>query len=261
MEDKDQLAMHYRQRLNEAEDLLKNGNKQGAKDICCDVRLKPDVVRCTNTIAIVLFTDALQGVYARARLNLMLAQIHAVDIHARKYAYECIDLLDLYRQMYTEATPLCAHDQQVFTTMENACKDIIDETERGKLRIQREKAEGTFRSRRQWVLLPDDGEIDPSGELKIEGFLRVGRHYKEVAHYVPLSRTPKLEGEADTDIDTEKDTEEEADDETKAGEEAEADEMEAILPVLPTEEDIVSAIIDGGQMMPPPSNDLGREEL
>lgn len=186
---------------------------------------------------------------------------------------------------------------------------------RGRLRIQQEKAGGTFQPRRQWKITPEGGIINPSGVVKIEGFLRVGRHYKEVAHYVPLSRTPKLEdgaaddvvanveGEADTDTDTDtdEDTEEEADEETEADDGAEADdetevddeaetdeeseteeeaetgtdidgeadkeaeaeavEMEASLPILSPEEEVVSVIIDDGQMTPPLSSDLGREEL
>lgn len=60
----------------------------------------------------------------------MLAQIYAVDKLARTYAYECIDLLDLYRQMYTESKPLSKHDDKVFKAMEEHAKDVVDTTER-----------------------------------------------------------------------------------------------------------------------------------
>jgi len=58
----------------------------------------------------------------------MLAQIHETDPWANKYAYECIDLLDLYRQVYRgEYTK---DDEALFRRMEEDAKDVIDDVAR-----------------------------------------------------------------------------------------------------------------------------------
>lgn len=151
----------------------------------------------------------------------MLAQIHEKDRLARIYAYECIDILDLHRQMYvTEVKPLSSHDLLIFTRMENDCKDIIDNIEKAKIQ-RRALANSASRGidqqfqfqqidqdtattdsnaiaasyskpQRKWKFVGQvvDSKTVKSGELQIEGFLRVGRDYKPVEKYVPLSREP-----------------------------------------------------------------------
>lgn len=81
-------------------------------------------IQCPTNPEAASITDLWQNIYSPARLNLLLAQIHKSDRFASEHAYECIDLLDLYRQKYPGRYD--AVDEDVFTCMEDASKDVID---------------------------------------------------------------------------------------------------------------------------------------
>ncbi|KAJ9497711.1 hypothetical protein H2202_006744 [Exophiala xenobiotica] len=75
----DNLARHYKRRYQETLNHAIAERKDVALSICWELRLEPRI-----------------GVYRRAMVNLLIAQLVSFD--QLKYAEECLDLLDILQQ-------------------------------------------------------------------------------------------------------------------------------------------------------------------